>query len=270
MDGSIRWCFSEPMWDWIRNYRQRKVLETPFPVEWESILETRVAHYRRLNEKEQKKLRDMIQLFVAEKYWEGCGGLVLTDEVRVVIAAGACLLILAIPNRLYRNVKSIFVYPSTVMTPDRKPGVFESSFTPARGSMPILGEAHLRGPIILVWDAVKHAAKHPETSHNVVYHEFAHKLDMLDGRADGTPQLTSTEQYRRWVEVCEREFLRLRSDAENGKSNFLDSYGATNEAEFFAVITEQFFELPEDMKNYHPDLYELLRDFYRQDPAEKK
>lgn len=255
-------------WHWIREHRRRKILESPFSPTWESYLERNVAHYRRLGDDGRKELRALIQVFVAEKHWEGCGGLVLTDEIQVTIAAQACLMILALPHDLYNSVESIFVYPTTVVTPERPLGVFETSQVPARGLVPILGQAQLRGPVILVWDAVLQTARHPENGHNVVYHEFAHKLDMLDGQANGTPPLNSPEQVRHWIEVCSREFLRLRSFTERGKRTFLDSYGAVSEAEFFAVITEQFFDQPTAMKRHHPELYQLLQDFYHQDPAE--
>jgi Mlc titration factor MtfA (ptsG expression regulator) len=215
-----------------------------------------------------KHLRELVQAFIAEKHWEGCGGLELTDEMRVTIASQACLMILALPHDLYRNVESIFVYPSTVLSPERKVGFFEVPRAPVPTSMPILGEAHLKGPVILVWDSVKRTAMHPESGHNVVYHEFAHKLDMLDGAANGTPPLDSRARYQTWARVCEKEFLRLRAETEKGKHTFLDAYGATNEAEFFAVITEEFFDRPLALRQHHRELYDLLKDFYRQDPAQ--
>jgi MtfA peptidase len=257
------------MWHWIRDHRRRNILETPFPSSWESYLEHNVAHYRRLDEGERKQLRDLVQVFVAEKHWGGCGGLVLNDEIRVTIAGEACLMILALPHDLYRGVDSILVYPSTVVTPERRLGVFEVSQGLSSSPIPILGQAQLLGPVILVWDSVLRSARHPESGHNVVYHEFAHKLDLLEGHADGTPPLDSPEQYRRWVEVCSKEFLRLRALSHLGKETFLDAYGAVSEAEFFAVVTEQFFDQPIAMKKRHPDLYGVLRDFYHQDPAER-
>jgi len=253
-------------WRWLRDHRRKEILETPFSPVWERYLESNVAHYRRLEPDERKHLRDLVQVFVAEKHWEGCGGLVLNDEIRVTIAAEACLMVLALPHDLYRGVESIFVYPSTVVTPERPIGVFEMPEI-RRGPIPILGQAQLRGPVILVWDTVLRTARHPECGHNVVYHEFAHKLDFLDGEANGTPPLESLEQVRRWVDVCSKEFLRLRELANSGKQTFLDSYGAVSEAEFFAVITEQFFDQPVELKRHHLDLYGVLCDFYRQDPA---
>ena len=255
------------MWNWIQDHHRKKILETPFPPEWEAIMARNVAHYRRVAEVDRQHLRDLVQVFVVEKHWEGCGGLCLTDEIRVTIAAQACLMVLALPHDLYRGVESILVYPSTVVRPERKVGVFEVQGGLSGGPVPILGQAQARGPVILVWDSVLQTARHPEGGHNVVYHEFAHKLDLLEGHADGTPPLKGPEQYRRWVEVCSKEFLSLRAKAAKGKRTFLDAYGAVNEAEFFAVVTEQFFDQPLAMKERHSELYEVLRDFYQQDPA---
>jgi Mlc titration factor MtfA (ptsG expression regulator) len=255
------------MWHWIRDQHRRKILETPFPSSWETLLEKNVFHFRRLNEDERKELRALVQIFIAEKNWEGCGGLELTDEILTTVAAEACLMILALPHDLYKNVKTILIYPSTVAPPVRKTGVFELVTSPVMPANPLLGEAFHGGPIILAWDYAKQTARHPETGHNVVYHEFAHKLDMLDGHADGTPPLGDREHYREWVTICAREFLSLREATAHGHPTFLDAYGATNEAEFFAVITEQFFDQPAKMEKRHPDLYRILRNFYHQDPA---
>ena len=256
------------MWSWIRNHRRERILQTPFPIAWESIIERNVAHYNRLGVSERKHLRDLVQIFIAEKNWEGCGGLALNDEIRVTIAAQACLMVFALPHDFYRDVHTIYIYPSTVVIPERRIGVFEVPEGPSLGPTPILGEAHLHGPVVLVWDSVLQSARHPENGHKVVYHEFAHVLDMYEGRADGTPPLEGREQYRRWVEVCSKEFLKLRALADGGKRTFLDSYGAVNEAEFFAVATEQFFDKPAAMNKHYPELYGVLLDFYKQDPAE--
>jgi Mlc titration factor MtfA (ptsG expression regulator) len=152
------------------------------------------------------------------------------------------------------------------LSPARQAGMFEAPTGLAHEEMPILGEAMLNGPVVLVWDSVKQNARHPEFGHNVVYHEFAHKLDMLTGRADGTPPLIAVETQR-WVKALEPEFLRLKEMSEQGVPTFLDHYGATNEAEFFAVATEQFFDQAREMKKIHPALYEALSRFYQQDPA---
>ncbi len=131
---------------------------------------------------------------------------------------------------------------------------------------PLVGEAHRRGPVILAWDAVQRGAARLEPGYDVVYHEFAHKLDQLDGAVDGTPPLATRAQRERWKEVMSREYEALRDRSQQGDATFLDPYGATNPGEFFAVATECFFTAAMDMSLAHPELYALLRDFYRQDP----
>jgi MtfA peptidase len=254
------------MFHWLRDHHRSKTRTRPFPSEWETFIRSNVAHYSFLDDAECAELQAMVQVFVEEKHWEGCGGLDLTDEIRVTIAAQACLLQLGLPHDYYRNVQSILVYPSTVVPPEHHTGIFERVEGPAAPAVPILGQSFSQGPVILVWDAVLHGARHPEQGHNVVYHEFAHKLDMLDGAADGTP-LLDRDQLAQWVTVCSREFLRLRSLAENGHKTFLDAHGATNEAEFFAVATEEFFDRPDVLQKKAPDLYRILSAYYRQNPA---
>lgn len=257
------------MFEWLHRRRRRRLTAAPFPDSWRETIHRNVPHYAALDQSEQARVRDFVRIFVAEKVWEGCGGLVLNDEIRVTIAAQAGLLVLGLPHEYYRNVHTILVYPSTVVTPDRAPGVFELPRIHSASGIPILGEAQQRGPVILVWDAVSQAARHPHDGHNVVYHEFAHKLDMLDGAADGTPVLKSRAEIDRWAEVCSRAFNDLRARVEGGHSTFLSAYGATNEAEFFAVATEYFFDQPGRMQKLEPELYAVLRDFYGQDPASR-
>lgn len=250
--------------DWMH----RKSDHEPLPDAWRATLERNVAHWRLLEDEEQTQLSVFIRRFLRKKTFEGCGGLELDDEIRVSIAALAGLLVLGLPHEFYRNVRSVLVYPSTIVTPERP--TFGNAGAPVSSGIPILGEAQLRGPVILVWDAVLNGARHPEAGHNVVYHEFAHKLDMLDGAADGTPPLGSREAMHRWIEICDREFKQLRSRVGKGQRTFLDAYGATNEAEFFAVATEYFFDAPREMEKHEAELYALLRDFYQQDPAERE
>ena len=204
-------------------------------------------------------------MLVEEKDWEGCGGLEMTDEIRVTIAAQACLLILNIEHEYYRRVTSILVYPAAYKTmPSRgRDGVI-------REGQANLGEAWLRGPVVLSWDDARRGALDPKDGHNLVFHEFAHKLDMLDGAADGTPPLADQETLRQWVQTMTREFAALRDAAERGRKTVLDTYGATNPAEFFAVATECFFEKARQLRQRHPAVYELLKDYYQQDPAERR
>jgi len=254
----------------LRRYRHKKWLRDPFPEAWLDILASNIAHYPALNEDEAAHLRDFIQIFVAEKSWEGCGGLEMNDRIRVAVAAQAGLLVLGLPHQFFRNVRSILVYPTTIVTPDRPLGAFEVPGEARRSGIPILGEARLHGPVLLVWDAVKLNARHPDRGHDVVYHEFAHKLDMLDGAVDGTPPLASRQAIARWTEVCGSEYKDLRASLRLNKKSFLNAYAATNEAEFFAVATEQFFNMPSAMLKAEPELYSVLRDFYQQDTAARE
>ncbi len=257
------------MLHWLRDRRRAEARKRPVPPEWETFLRTNVAHYCMLDDAERAELCAMIQVFLEEKHWEGCGGLDLTDEIRVTIAAQACLLQLKLPHDYYPDVTSILVYPSTVVPPERRPGVFERVEGPVEPSVPILGQALVWGTVILVWDALVHGARHPGQGHNLVYHEFAHKLDMLDGAADGTPPISDRARLAEWVAVCSREFLRLRRLSGKGHKTFLDAYGAKNEAEFFAVATEEFFDRPIELQKNAPDLYRVLCAYYRQDPAKR-
>jgi Mlc titration factor MtfA (ptsG expression regulator) len=253
---------------WLTERRRKALREQPLPPEWDAVIARNVAHWKRLDDDERARLRDLVQVFVAEKHWEGCGGLELTDEIRVTIAAQACVLLLGRDHDLYADVESILVYPHTVVTPARPQGIFTGNPSePSRDGQAILGQAHLHGPVILVWDSVRRGARRADDGHNVVFHEFAHKIDMLDGGADGTPPLEEHAALRNWAEVCSASFEHLKSRTDAGRSSFFDAYGATNEAEFFAVATESFFERPEAMKRAEPALYDLFAAYYRQDPA---
>ena len=229
-------------------------------------MQRNVAYWALLDEPERGRLRDLVQVFVAEKRWEGCGGLEMTDEVRVTVAAEACLLLLGRDHDLYDDVESILVYPSTVLAAERRPGVFERGGAVIEESAAILGQAHRGGPVILVWDAVKCGARDPVDGRNVVFHEFAHKIDMLGGAVDGTPPLPDGAARRSWAEVCSEVYLALKA-SDPDVLRVIAPYGARNEAEFFAVATESFFERPEPLQAALPDLYALLAGFYRQDPA---
>ena len=255
------------MFHWLRDHRREKILQEPFPVQWQEILEEQVRHYSFLNLVEKERLQQLIQVFLGEKKFEGCNGLEIIDEIRVVIAAEACMLILGLPHDLYPGLITLLVYPSTVVVPPSKMGVFTQNPFIERSKTAIYGQAFHRGPVILVWDEVKRGARHPESGHNVVYHEFAHLLDMESGSANGTPRLHSRDQYRTWAKVFTEGFLLLRRKSDKGEKTFLDSYGALNEAEFFAVATEYFFDRPMQMEKKRKALYDVLAGFYQQDTA---
>ncbi|MBI1246691.1 hypothetical protein GC197_02460 [bacterium] len=253
---------------WLTNRRRRRILADPFPGQWNEFIASNVFHIRQLQPEQQAKLTRLVQVFVAEKNWEGCGGLTLTDEIKVTIAAQACLLVVGMAEDIYfDHVPSILVYPHGYVAPQTnisRAGVIVESNGQAR-----LGEAWYRGPVVLSWEDALAGGRLETPGHNLVLHEFAHQLDMMNGRiTDGTPPLESSEQLERWAAVLEPEFERLVDACNRGHRGFIDCYGATNEAEFFAVLTEAFFEHPHPLLQHHSEVYAVLRDYYRLDPAQ--
>jgi Mlc titration factor MtfA (ptsG expression regulator) len=247
---------------WLRRRRRRRLLEQDFPQSWNEHLQRNVPAYHALNADEQARLRGDLRIFAAEKRWEGCGGLAVTDEMRVTVSAWACLLTLNLQHDFFSRVKSILIYPRGYFGPER-------SHLGLIGPPDLrLGEAWYRGPVVLSWSDVRRARRR-DARDNVVLHEFAHQLDMLDRVVDGTPPLESRGQYQTWAEVMNAEYARLAEDWDQGRSTVLDPYGTINEGEFFAVATEAFFMQPVDLREKHPRLYELLAGYYRQDPARR-
>jgi Mlc titration factor MtfA (ptsG expression regulator) len=257
------------MFDWFTERRRRRILETPFPEAWRATLQRNMAHFSYLSPEEARHLCELVQIFIAEKSWFGAGGLDLDDEIRVTIAGQACLLVLGLEHVLYANVETIVVYPAAVRPVRTDESIFAAPHI-VQDTQPILGEAQQRGPVILTWKAARSGGIHPELGPNVVYHEFAHKLDMLDGAVDGVPPLANRHEYQRWIEVCTREFEALRRAVDRGQATLLDPYALSNVGEFFAVATEAFFDRPLELEAKHPELYRVLHGFYRQDTAARQ
>jgi Mlc titration factor MtfA (ptsG expression regulator) len=252
---------------WLTERRRKRLLDEPFPAAWTQILERNVAAYALLHDDEKQRLRDLVQVFIAEKHWEGAGGLELDDEIMVTIAGSGCQLLLGRDHDLFRDVESIVVYPSTVVVPAQARSMFDPGLTPTRGDSPVLGVAHRGGPVVLAWDDSLRGARDPRDGHNVVIHELAHKIDFLDGSADGTPPLSSGSERRAWAAAFAPAYLEHKQRAESGQPSFLDDYAITNEAEYFAVATEAFFEKPRALARELPDVYAALRQFYSLDLA---
>jgi Mlc titration factor MtfA (ptsG expression regulator) len=249
---------------WLKNRRRSKILADPFPPAWQETIETHVGHYAVLGEPERTKLRTCVQLMLAEKEWEGCRGLELVDDMRVTIAALAGILVLGFDDFYFDNVQTILVYPDEFVVKQER-GLGGGASVEEESER--LGEAHYRGPVILSWKEIEENARLPGYGQNLVFHEFAHQLDMLNGAFDGTPNLPSDELAQRWAKVMDVEYRRLQRAERRHRETLLDPYGASDPAEFFAVTTECFFDAPQAMHAEYPALYELFRDYYRQDPA---
>jgi Mlc titration factor MtfA (ptsG expression regulator) len=245
---------------WLRSRRRRKIAAQPFPAAWDSILKTNAYFYWNLSHDRQLRVRQYIQILVAEKNWEGCGGLVLRDEHRVTIAAQLAKFTRGNPEETFDQVRSILIYPDAYMARSHNQigaGVIVES---ASGR---LGEAWYRGPVILSWADVLTTSRGTGYGRNVVVHEFAHQLDMRNGsHADGIPVIESADFARRWVQTMPLAWERLIRECQSGISTCLDCYGATNQAEFFAVASEAYFELPDDLQSQWPEVYRLLNEFY--------
>jgi MtfA peptidase len=236
----------------------------PIPPTWREIVERGVPIASHLTLSEREKLLRLVQVFLRDKHIEGCDGLAVTEEMRVTIAAQACVLLLQLDAGCYPGLRTVLVYPGTYQP--RTPSWFKYDLgsTEAR-----LGESWRQGVVVLSWDAVAAGAANRTDGQNVTLHEFAHQLDQEDGVADGVPILGLPSAVRNWAAVIGRHYDDLVADAEHGRPSVLDPYGAKNKAEFFAVATEAFFEQPAQLQQRLPELYDALRRFYGQDPAER-
>jgi Mlc titration factor MtfA (ptsG expression regulator) len=250
----------------LKQQRRRRLRARPFPKDWLTLIQRHVVFFHRLSASDRAELLGHIQVFLAEKRFEGCGGFAITDEVRVTIAAQACLLLLHRKTDYFPGLLTILVYPVTYMVEEKRQlgeHVWEE------GTVSRLGETGRRmGSLVLSWGAVKHGAADPSNGKNVVLHEFAHQLDFENHAADGVPELATREQQLAWSEVMRSEFVSLRAADESGIPTLLDTYGATDPVEFFAVSVEAFFERPQALRARHPRLYEELRNYFHQDPVE--
>jgi Mlc titration factor MtfA (ptsG expression regulator) len=273
-----------PRW---RAWRRRSWASRAFPPAWRSILRRRVPLYRQLPADLQLQLRRRILVFLAEKPFLGCAGLEITDEMRVTIAAQACLLQLNRDDAPFPELRQILVYPGAFLV-DRVHAAPGGVLREERRAL--AGESWSQGRVILSWQDVVDGAHVVDDGHNVVLHEFAHQLDQETGSANGAPRLGSRAAHARWARVMGQEFAALQArirarDAARARTqaewswlgsssdasvpepvDLISDYGATNEAEFFAVVTEVFYEQADALAQRHPALFGLLRDYYRVDP----
>lgn len=245
--------------------RRRRLLQAQaFPAAWRAILRGRMPLYLCLPAALKLRLEKHVQVFVAEKEFFGCDGLEITEEMRVTIAAQACLLLLDQPGGYFPRLREILVYPGAFVVERLRP---EPSGVLQEHRQVLAGESWTRGQVILSWEDTLQGAAIPDDGRNVVIHEFAHQVDQEKGHANGAPVFTRRERYQRWSAVLGEEFARLRESTEAQVPTLLNPYGASDPAEFFAVATEVFFEQGARLAAEHPALYGELRSFYRVDPA---
>lgn len=244
-----------------RRARRSHALQQPFPDIWVEILQQNLPPYDLLPDALRHELHQDIKIFLSEKKFEGCGGLTITDEIRVTIAAQACMLLLNREDDCYPKLRSVLVYPSTYVAGGK--GLVIDEPKSVR-----LGESWEHGLVVLSWDSVKQGAFNFCDGHNVTMHEFAHQLDQEYGVADGAPILEDRSAYTSWAKEFSKRFKQLQEKKRKGKRSLFNKYGATNPAEFFAVATETFFEKPKQLQKKHPRLYKELQDYYKVNPIE--
>jgi Mlc titration factor MtfA (ptsG expression regulator) len=247
----------------FKGWRRTRLRARPFPHEWREHMRRRVPYVRLLPADLQLQLKKHIQVFLDEKPFVGCDGLEVTDEMRVTIAAQACLLLLNRRTDYFPNLAEILVYPGRFIV-DRE--VPDGIGLARRERSVLAGESWASGQVILSWDDAVAGAEHAGDGFNVVIHEFAHQLDQENGAANGAPFMRSRSRRERWAEVLGREYAALQSRSAGGQPSLIDAYGAANPAEFFAVVSEVFFERPRELAVEHPGLYAEFSRFYRVNP----
>lgn len=247
----------------LSSLRRRRIRRTPPPSWWSGCLEEQLPLFRHLSPEDRLELLGHVQIFLDEKRFEGAGEMVVTEEMRLLIAAQACLLLLHRDTDYFPRMTSVVVYPGEFRSPRRD---WDDAGVVTEWMETRAGESFSGGTVVLSWEDVRLGLTDEWPGYNVVLHEFAHQLDEENGTIDGTPPMPA-DQWRHFVEVMQREYALLLEEDERGVETFLDPYGAEHPSEFFAVATESFFTQPGELLQHHPDLYGVLSRFYRQDPA---
>ncbi len=249
----------------FKKRRRQNLMKRPFPDQWQSILHRNVPYVQQLPPGLQTKLQGLIQIFLNEKTFEGCAELEITDEIRLTIAAQASILMLGIEDlsSFYEELRSILVYPEPYVARVKEQ---HNSFFVEEGFEQRHGEAWSAGNIVLAWDEIKKGASDIQDGENLVFHEFAHQIDYEYGATDQVQEEYGNSHFLSWARVIGSEYQKFLQSLEQNQQTIIDTYGATNLAEFFAVSTECFFEKPQELKSSYPDLYEQLKQFYQQDP----
>ncbi|MGM0508496.1 MAG: M90 family metallopeptidase [Fusobacteriota bacterium] len=245
--------------DILKRYKRHKIRKTKFPDIWETYLKDDLKIYNMIPYELREKLKEDIMILIYEKRFEGCQGTVITGKKKVLIAAQACLLFINKKSRYYPKLDSILVYPDRYKVKQAR----EINGVPVKKGGIRLGESWQNGEVVLAWSNVMEGFNH--TKHNVVIHEFAHQIDQETGYANGFPALTRDMDRKEWTKVLKKEYKKLVFKKEHNKISIINKYGATNPAEFFAVITELFFEDPLKLNEASIDLYLELKKYYKID-----
>ncbi len=250
------------MFGWTKGSRRRKLLKQPVTSQDRTNLSRWLWQTNLLMLEDQDLLVKWTRIFVHEKHWEGCEGLKITDEMKYTIAAAAGLMVLRHAGWYFDHTTTILIYPRPyIATVDPK-------FQNARlgGEFARAGETIYRGPVVLNWKDIRRSAKHANGGHHLVIHEFAHQLDMINGpTADGLPPLPSSIDEQAWRTAMHDEYEAARKMVEQGYNILMDDYGLTEESEFFAVASELYFQVPSELAEFHPNVFQLLKQFYEID-----
>ena len=257
----IGYLAAQPYW---REYQRNKVRSQPFKKEWRKLIQQRMPYFRQMPADLQLQLKQHIQVFLDEKSFVGCNGVKITDEIRITVAAQACLLLLNRKTNFYPKLNTILIYPSAFVKQQQS---VNADGIQNQQRIALAGESWDFGKVILSWEDTVEGAKITDDGRNVVIHEFAHQLDQENGRANGAPILGKGQSYKEWSTAFTKQFSLLQQQANTGTPSIFDYYGATNPAEFFAVASEVFFEKAQQFYSQHPQLYRQLTQYYHVDPT---
>jgi len=248
---------------WRERETRSKLLTQPLDSAQQAMLAPRFPIYQKLPNNLRVKLDGKINLFLDQVKFHGVDDLDVTDEMRLLIAAQACLLIVNKDNRWYDDLQTILIYPGAFKSKQvERDGYVETETEHSR-----IGESWESGPVVLSWAHAERGAFIDDDGHNVVMHEFAHQLDDQTGDTDGAPILDKDHDPEQWAAAFRDGYARLKADIEAGRDTFIDPYGATAHAEFFAVVVEVFFERSAELKREEPAVYEQLTEYFEVDPA---